>query len=125
QPGRPAPALSAMDRAVAPKRVTPARIGAAAVAVLVLGAGAYGYMRYGLSKTLAVSADKVTVSTVEQATFSDYVPVTGNVTPEDTVFLDTVDGGQGTEVLVEDGAAGAARAARSEEKNTPAEAHDR
>lgn len=72
---------------------------------MVLAVGAVGYLRYGLTKTLAVSTDRVTVSAVQKGTFSDYVPVTGNVAPLDTVFLDTVDGGQVTEVLVEDGAA--------------------
>src|SRR5262249_9608759 len=42
----------------------------------------------------------------------------GNVTPEDTVFLDTVDGGQVTEVLVEDGAAVTAGQPLAKLKNT-------
>ncbi len=99
-----APELSPMDRAVAPRRITPARIGAGIVVLLVLAVGIIGYVRYGLERSLSVSAERVTLSTVQQAPFSDYVPVSGSIAPEDTVFLDTVEGGQVTEVLVEDGA---------------------
>lgn len=37
-------------------------------------------------------------------TFLDYIPVTGNVEPRETVYLDAVDGGQVSEVLAEEGA---------------------
>ncbi|HVY88460.1 MAG TPA: HlyD family efflux transporter periplasmic adaptor subunit [Hyphomonadaceae bacterium] len=99
-----ASALSAMDRAVKPRRITPMRAAVVLVILAVLSVGVFGYLRYGMAKSLAVALDHVTVSRVEKATFSDYVPVTGNVAPLDTVFLDTVDGGQVTDVLVEDGA---------------------
>lgn len=98
------PELSAMDRAAKTPLLTPVRIGAAIVAVLVLGIGIYGYTRYGLQRSLSVSTDRLTISPVRQAAFRDYVPVTGNVAPKETVFLDTVEGGQVTNILVEDGA---------------------
>jgi HlyD family secretion protein len=104
KPDPDAPTLSAMDRAVRPRRFTPARIAGGTILVLILAIGAYGYLRYGLQRTLAVSVERVSISTVREATFSDYAPVSGNVAPQDTVFLDTVEGGQVTEVLVEDGA---------------------
>jgi HlyD family secretion protein len=113
-----APALSAMDRAVTPKRITPARIVGAVVVLLVLAVGVFGYVRYGMQRSLSVSAERVTISTVQQAPFSDYVPVAGSVAPKDTVFLDTVEGGQVTEVLVEDGAIVEAGQALARLKNT-------
>src|SRR5689334_9817224 len=79
-----APALSAMDRAVKPQRFTPGRIIGALLILVVLAVGVFGYLRYGLTRTLSVSADRVTISTVEKGVFSDYVPVTGNVAPQDT-----------------------------------------
>lgn len=118
QPDSEAPTLSAMDRAVAPKRITPARIAGALVILLVLAVGVFGYVRYGLQRTLSVSAERVTMSTVEKGTFSDYVPVSGAVAPRETVFLDTVEGGQVTAVLVEDGATVAAGDALARLKNT-------
>lgn len=98
-----APELSAMDRAVHPRRFTPTRIAAVVLLLIVLAAGAYGYARYGLQRSLSVSTERLRISTVSTSPFRDYVPVTGNISPKDTVFLDTVEGGQVTEVLVEDG----------------------
>src|SRR5690606_9802869 len=113
-----APPLSPMDRAVAPQRITPARVGAAILVLLVLAVGILGYVRYGLQRTLSASAERVTISNVQQAPLSDYVPVTGSVAPEDTVFLDTVEGGQVTGLLVEDGAIVEAGQALARLKNT-------
>jgi HlyD family secretion protein len=112
------PPLSAMDRAVRLRRITPARIAAGVVLLLVLAVGAFGYLRYGVQRALSVSAERITISTVQQAAFRDYVPVTGSVAPQDTVFLDTVEGGQVTEVLVEDGAVVAAGQPLARLKNT-------
>jgi HlyD family secretion protein len=107
-----------MDRAVKPQRFTPARVVGALVILAVIAVGVFGYMRYGLTRTLAVSTERVTISSVVKATFSDYVPVTGNVAPQDTVFLDTVEGGQVTEVLIEDGTIVAAGDNLARLKNT-------
>jgi HlyD family secretion protein len=112
------PALSAMDRSVKARRITPARVAMAAGVLALAGVGAWGYVRFGLQPTLAVSLERVTVSEVRQATFSDYVPVNGVVAPRNTVFLDTVEGGQVTEVAVEDGASVTAGQALARLKNT-------
>ncbi len=100
-----APPLSAMDRRVRPRRLTPGRTIGVVVFLLSVGAGGYGYARYGLERTLAVAAERVTIEEVRAAPFNDYAPVTGSIAPEDTVFLDVVEGGQVTEVLAEEGAA--------------------
>lgn len=113
-----APVLSNMDRSVRVRRITPVRIAIAAALLLVLAAGVYGYLRFGLTRSLSVSLDRVTISEVRQAPFDDYVPVTGNVAPRNTVFLDTVEGGQVTEVLVEDGAVAKAGEVLARLKNT-------
>lgn len=96
--------LSAMDRRVRPQRLTAGRILGVVVLLLVLGVGGYAYVRYGLERTLAVASERVTLSEVQTAPFNDYAPVTGSVAPEDTVYLDLIEGGQVTEVLVEEGA---------------------
>jgi HlyD family secretion protein len=46
----------------------------------------------------------VVISTVQPGAFRDYIPITGNVQPRETVYLDAVDGGQIAAVLVEEGA---------------------
>jgi HlyD family secretion protein len=96
--------LSSMDRRIEQRLVTPARA-AVAIGVLALAAvAAYAYVEYGLTRTLTIGAERVTVSRVAFDTFREYIPVTGNVVPRTTVYLDAIDGGQITAVHVEEGA---------------------
>ena len=96
--------LSAMDRRIERKLVTPQRIAIAAGAVLLLAVTAYAYVHFGLTRTLTVGSERVTVSKVSYGTFREYIPVTGNVVPRTTVYLDAISGGQITQVHVEEGA---------------------
>jgi HlyD family secretion protein len=51
-----------------------------------------------------VGGERITVARVSYGTFHEYIPVTGNVVPLATVYLDAVEGGQVTDVFVEEGA---------------------
>jgi HlyD family secretion protein len=93
-----------MDRRVRPKRLTVGRVFGVVIVLLAVGAGAWGYVRYGLERSLAVASERVTISAVRAAPFNDYAPVTGGVAPEDTVYLDMIEGGQVTAVMAEEGA---------------------
>lgn len=99
---RPDPA--AMDRAIVRSWLTPQRAVAAALTLLTLAIGAYGYVTFGLARRVSVDADRLTVSPVERAVFHDFIPLTGTVQPEKTVFLDIPQSGQVVERLVEEGA---------------------
>ena len=96
--------LSAMDTLIKQRRITPQRVAIAAGAVLIAALAVYAYVEYGLTRTLTVGAERVTVSQVAYDTFREYIPVTGNVVPRTTVYLDAVEGGQITAVHVEEGA---------------------
>lgn len=96
--------LSPMDRRIRRPWLTAERMIAATVLTILLSAAAYGYVRYGLSRTLTVDSQRLTISPVAYKTFHDYIPVTGHVVPRATVYLDAVEGGQITEVFVEEGA---------------------
>jgi len=52
----------------------------------------------------SVEADRLTISTVEQGTFDDFLPLRARVTPLVTVYLGAVEGGRVEKKLVEDGA---------------------
>jgi len=65
-------ALSAMDRAVRRRRVTPVRIAIGITLLLFLAAGVFGYMRYGTQRTLSVSVERVTISAAQQAAFREF-----------------------------------------------------
>jgi HlyD family secretion protein len=96
--------LSAMDRRIERKLITPQRIAIAAGAVMLVALSVYAYVQFGLTRTLTVGAERLTVSKVSYGTFREYIPVTGNVVPRTTVYLDAVGGGQVTAVHVEEGA---------------------
>src|SRR5215831_14521313 len=96
--------LSAMDKRIERKLVTPQRIAIAVGAVLLVVVSIYAYVHYGLTRTLTVGSERVTVSKVSFGTFREYIPVTGNVVPRTTIYLDAISGGQVTGVHVEEGA---------------------
>ncbi len=53
---------------------------------------------------LNVEKDKITISEVRMGDFQEFIPVTGNVLPKTTVFLDAVQGGEVEKKYVEEGA---------------------
>jgi HlyD family secretion protein len=96
--------LTAMDRPLERRWVTRSRAVTASIALLALGAATAGYIRYGLTRNLRISADRVVVGTVRAGVFQEYIPIDGSVEPRETVYLDAINGGQVTQVLVEEGA---------------------
>jgi len=93
-----------MDRPLERKRISRSRVLAAAAVLLVCAALASGYVRYGLLRTVSIRADRVVVATVGTGMFREFIPINGTVEPRETVYLDAVDGGQVTQVFVEEGA---------------------
>ncbi|MES2625618.1 MAG: HlyD family efflux transporter periplasmic adaptor subunit [Pseudomonadota bacterium] len=53
--------------------------------------------------TFRVEKERVTLGTVDQGTFEDFIPVRGTVTPLKSVFLDAVEGGRVEKIFVESG----------------------
>jgi len=92
----------AMDRVVAKGGLpTKVKIGLGAVALLLLLAIFYYYAPSANSQT--VPAARLTISTVTQGRFDDFLPLRARVEPSLTVFLDAVEGGRVEQVVVEDG----------------------
>lgn len=56
------------------------------------------------TRSLKVDRDKITVSTVTQGQFNDYIRVSGQVEPIATIYLDAEEGGRVKERLIEEGA---------------------
>jgi len=91
-----------MDRVVEKRGLsTPVKIGLGALGLLVLLAIFYYFAPSANSQTVPVS--RLTVSTVTQGRFDDFLPLRARVEPSVTVFLDAVEGGRVERVLVEDG----------------------
>jgi HlyD family secretion protein len=54
--------------------------------------------------TIRIDPQRVTIATIREGDFHEFIPVIGAVEPIRTVFITAVEGGQVVEVLVEDGA---------------------
>ncbi len=95
--------VSAMDRAISPKLFNRRRTWMAITLVMISAATAAAYLHYVREGTLSVSRERIQIATVGMGSFAEFVPLTGNVTPLNTIYLDAVDGGQVAQVWVEEG----------------------
>jgi len=76
----------------------------ALIAISALGAGAWLFLQRSKGAVYRVPLNRVTIATVTEAPFEDYIAVRGTVAPLITDYLTTDQGGTVKEVLVEDGA---------------------
>ena len=95
---------SEMDRRVFAGKPRRRSMAFSLIAVLMLGGAATAYVTFGLNNSEVVQADRIIRGMAEMSHFGETIPVNGNIIPEDTVFLDTVEGGRVTTLHVEDGA---------------------
>jgi HlyD family secretion protein len=61
-------------------------------------------IKSGQVSVFRAEADKITISTVEENVFNDYITVNGQVAPISTIYLDAAEGGRVSERLIEEGA---------------------
>lgn len=76
--------------------------------IWIVGALAIAFLLYKVifvesGSTFRAEKDKLTISTVEDGLFNDYITVIGNVEPITTIFLDAEEGGKVEEKLIEEG----------------------
>jgi HlyD family secretion protein len=92
-----------MDRIVENKHfIKPKYWGMIIVAVIVIS----GTMFLGFSdhtRSMSIEKDKVTVETVFNGRFNDYIQLSGQAAPIKTIFLDAVEGGRVEEIMIEEG----------------------
>ena len=92
-----------MDKAIEKKKgLRPKHI------LWIVGVLAFGFLLYKVmfsatGSTFRAEKDKLTISTVEDGLFNDYITVIGNVEPITTIFLDAEEGGKVEEKLIEEG----------------------
>lgn len=92
-----------MDKAVAPRGL-PLRIKVAIGVIGALAAGALLYAFAPSANSQTLDASRVTISTVAEGRYDDFLPLRARVEPLVTVYLDAVEGGRVERLLVEDGA---------------------
>jgi HlyD family secretion protein len=76
--------------------------------IWVAGGLAFAFLLYKVifaenSSTFRAEKDKVTISTVEDGLFNDYITVIGQVEPITTIYLDAIESGQIQERFIEEG----------------------
>jgi HlyD family secretion protein len=76
--------------------------------IWIAGGLAFAFMLYKViftenSSTFRAEKDKLTVSTVEDGLFNDYITVIGQVEPITTIYLDAIESGQIQERFIEEG----------------------
>src|ERR1700761_5444824 len=96
--------LGGMDRAIARKPRWRRYAMFATLAILACGAGVWALRGAG-GNVYRVPVNRVTLGTVHEGAFDDYIAVRGVVAPLITDYLTTDQGGTVKQVLVEDGAA--------------------
>ena len=72
---------------------------------VMLGLAVIAYFIFrDTASSMAVEKDRLTIATVEQAEFSDYIRVIGQVMPSRIISMDAIEGGRVEERLKEEGA---------------------
>ena len=93
-----------MDRQIKKKTWTLKKIATyGGIALFVVFVG-YQLLFADRRSTLKVERDKVTISTVSNGVFQEFIPQTGTVEPSRTVYLDAVEGGTIKAIVTESGA---------------------
>jgi HlyD family secretion protein len=83
-----------VDRKIKKKKVTLKRISGVLLAGGLLSFGFYQFVLGDYSTKLNVKKERLTISTVRQGPFQEYIPVIGTVIPKKTIYLDAVEGGR-------------------------------
>lgn len=92
-----------MDRKIQKKTWTTKRILTITGGVVIVGFFLYSFIFADFKSTLNVEKDKLTISTVREDSFQEFIQVTGTVQPISTIYLDAIEGGVVQDVLLESG----------------------
>jgi len=92
-----------MDRPIEAKRWTARNLGLYGGGVVVVCALGFLILESPRGSTIRVDPERVTIATIREGDFHEFIPVIGAVEPIRTVFMSAVEGGQVAEILVEDG----------------------
>jgi HlyD family secretion protein len=92
-----------MDRKIEKKNWTVKKIAIYGTGILLLLFIVFNFLFGDSSSKLNVQKERLTISTVSRGPFQEFIPVTGNVVPIKTVYLDAVEGGRVEFKYIEEG----------------------
>jgi HlyD family secretion protein len=93
----------AMDKVVVRKRIDKRILIAAGVTGLLILVALFWFFAPS-ANSQSVNPDRLSIASVQQGVFDDFLPLRARVTPMVTVYIDAVEGGRVEKKLVEDGA---------------------
>lgn len=93
-----------MDKKIEPKTWTVKRIAMVGGGLIIAGLFIYAFAFMDFSSSLNVSKKKLTINTVRQGSFQDFISIRGTVRPIQTVYMDAREGGVVQKVYKESGA---------------------
>ena len=92
-----------MDKKIEKKIWTTKRILTLIGGLAIVGFFLYSFMFADFRSTLNVEKEKLTIATVREDSFQEFIQVTGNVQPINTMYLDAIEGGVIQEIQLESG----------------------
>ena len=92
-----------MDRKIKKKTWTTNRIIGLILGVAIVGFFVYSFLIADFRSTLNVDREKLTITTITEDSFQEFIQVTGNIQPINTIFLDAIEGGTVQKVILESG----------------------
>ena len=92
-----------MDKQIKKKTWTTKRILTVIGGLVVVGFFLYSFIFADFRSTLNVEKEKLTITTVREDSFQEFIQVTGNVQPINTMYLDAIEGGVVQEIQLESG----------------------
>jgi len=93
-----------MDKKIEKKKWTPKKIAAYVSVGVFVFLVLYIFVFGDHSRKLNVDEERITISTVSFEPFQEFIPVTGEVEPIETYYLDVAEGGRVVEKYVDEGA---------------------
>ncbi|MFD2200843.1 efflux RND transporter periplasmic adaptor subunit [Shivajiella indica] len=93
-----------MDRKIEKKKWTPKFIGMIVGSALLVGFIIYQLIFADSRSSMNVNMERITIATVKEGEFTDYIPVSGTIEPGEVFFLDALEGGNIQKIVRESGA---------------------
>lgn len=93
-----------MDRKIEKKKWTTKKILILSGAILLISFVLYSLIYADTRSKLNVDKQKITISTVAEGDFLEFIPRTGTVQPIQSIYLDAIEGGIIQEIVIETGA---------------------
>ncbi|MFD2247100.1 efflux RND transporter periplasmic adaptor subunit [Pontibacter ruber] len=92
-----------MDRVIEKKKYSPKKIATIAGATLILVVVLYNLLFAEHSSKLNVDTQRITVGSVQDGVFQEFIAIDGSVDPLKTFFLDITEGGRVEKIYTDDG----------------------